>query len=119
MGRWRVFVLMFAWVWTPSLGLAQTAAPTTAGADQTKPRITAYTLPPALLEKAQHLSRYRLMFTLSETAYSLLLLWLLLRFRIAVRFRDLSERWCGCAVNIAIILPIDILNLSFDGRRRC
>jgi len=55
-------------------------------------RVTAYTLPPDLYAKARHLGRLEVLFYCLESVYGVLVLLLVLRLRVAVRFRDWAER---------------------------
>lgn len=75
----------------------QPAPPTTQGqnAPVTRPvekKITAYTLPPELYQKAKALSRTRFFFNIFDFFYLLLVLWLILHFRFAPKFHDIAER---------------------------
>jgi STE24 endopeptidase len=54
-------------------------------------KITAYTLPPDLYQKAKALSRTRFFFNLFDFFYLLLILWLILHWRLAPKFRDTAE----------------------------
>jgi STE24 endopeptidase len=54
--------------------------------------VTAYTLPPQLYRKARNLSRIFFAFDLIAGLYGLLILWLVLHWRIAPRYRDWAER---------------------------
>ena len=69
-----------------------TAATTDAAANRVSPRVTSYTLPPDLYAKARHLGRLEVVFYCVETVYGVLVLLLILRLRLAVRFRDWAEQ---------------------------
>ena len=67
-------------------------SPIAAGQAPTASReVTAYTLPPDLYRKARNLSRLRFIFDMVEPLYGLVILWLVLRSRLAPRFRDWAE----------------------------
>ena len=55
-------------------------------------KITAYTLPPDLYRKAKALSRTRFRFNLIDVFYGLFILWLILHWKLAPKFRDAAER---------------------------
>lgn len=55
-------------------------------------RITSYTLPPDLYRKARHLGQISFWGQIATFIYSVLILCLILRLRLAARFRDWAER---------------------------
>ena len=79
--------------------------------------VTAYTLPPDLYRKARSINKLRFAFELIEPLYGLLILWLVLQWRMAPRFRDWSEKSSGRRLLQALIfvplitLAIDVLSL--------
>jgi STE24 endopeptidase len=79
--------------------------------------VTAYTLPPDLYQKTQRLSRIRLAFILIGTIYGLIVLWLLLRWKAAPKYRNWAEslssnRFVQALVFAPLlILSIDVLEL--------
>lgn len=73
-----------------SATVPSTATPT-ANSESNK-RITAYSLPPDLHEKAHRRNRIHFRLALIGTAYGLVVLWLILRWRLAPKYRDWSER---------------------------
>jgi phosphotransferase system glucose/maltose/N-acetylglucosamine-specific IIC component len=78
---------------TPS-ALAQPApvhAP--ASTQQSSTKITAYTLPPDLHEKAHHRNRIHFRLALIGVVYGILALWLILRWKLAPKYRNWSERF--------------------------
>jgi STE24 endopeptidase len=71
--------------------------PTAAGATDTGPatsekKITAYTLPPDLYKKAHDRSRIHFHLALIGFVYGLVVLWLILRWKLAAKYRDCAER---------------------------
>jgi STE24 endopeptidase len=79
--------------------------------------VTSYTLPPPLYRKARNLSRIFFAFDLIASVYALLVLWLILRWKIAPKYRDWAERAfsrrTGQAVIFAplLLFTIDVLEL--------
>lgn len=79
--------------------------------------VTAYTLPPKLYRKARDLSRIFFAFDLASGVYGLVILWLVLHFNLAPKFRDWAEvvstRFILQAVVFAplLLLAIDVLQL--------
>jgi Zn-dependent protease with chaperone function len=71
--------------------------PTAAGATDTRPttsekKITAYTLPPDRYKKAHARSRIHFHLALIGFVYGLVVLWLILRWKLAAKYRDWAER---------------------------
>jgi STE24 endopeptidase len=95
------------------------AAPPVAQAQQNPQQrlVTAYTLPPNLYRKARSINKLRFAFELIEPLYGLLILWLILHWRAAPRFRDWAEKSSGRRLFQAFIfvplitLAIDVLSL--------
>jgi len=75
---------------SPTAGAATTpaAAPKPAMAN----KVTAYTLPPDLYKKARDRSRIRFRFELISFVYGLVVLWLILRWRLAPKYRGWAEK---------------------------
>ena len=72
-----------------------TEAPNGSAGAITRPaekNVTAYTLPPELYQKAKALSRTRFFFNLFDFFYLLLVLWLILHWTLASKFRDTAEK---------------------------
>jgi Zn-dependent protease with chaperone function len=103
----------------PAVSSPQAARQTSTGpeAANAPARITDYTLPPPLLAKAKRLSRIRVTTRVFSVLYAIFVLWLVLRRRWAVRYRDLAERAARRHVLQALIftslllLAIDALHL--------
>jgi Zn-dependent protease with chaperone function len=92
-----------------------------AGAQQpSNARITAYTLPPALAQKAHSLARIAFWGMLISFVYSLVVLWLILKWKLGPKFRDRAEqtasnRLLQAAIFTApLILVIGVLNIPLD-----
>jgi Zn-dependent protease with chaperone function len=92
--------------------------PTVAAQSQEKERhITAYTLPPDRYKKAHDLGRIYFRFTLISFFYGLVATWLVLRWKLASKYRSLAEgasstRFVQAAVFAPLLfLTIDVLEL--------
>ena len=105
MNRFRIAVLavVFAVCVLPLLlgqvqpPAASTSQPPTASATDTRPttsekKITAYTLPPDLYKKAHDRSRIHFHLALIGFVYGMVILWLILRWKLAAKYRDWAER---------------------------
>jgi STE24 endopeptidase len=86
-------------------------------APQAEPRrITAYTLPPELYKKTERLSRIRLAFILIGTIYGLIVLSLILRLKLAPKYRDWAERTSSNRlVQVLVFTPLLILTIDVLG----
>jgi Zn-dependent protease with chaperone function len=76
-------------------------------------KVTAYTLPPGLYTKAHNFGQIAFWFQLLTIFYSLIVLWLILKWKLALKYRD----WAGKAASArflqaAIFAPLFIL--TFD-----
>jgi len=71
----------------PSPGASPAAAP-----EASQKIVTAYTLPPDLYEKTQHLEKVRLTLLVVSTIYGLVVLWLFLQWKLGPKYRDWAER---------------------------
>jgi len=97
--------LSFAAQDEPALGVASAQGPSTtatvaaspssvsATSSTTGPKVTTYTLPPERYKKAHDLGRIRFRLALLGFVYGLVVLWLILRWRLAARYRDWAERF--------------------------
>ena len=74
-------------------GASAISAPASAAQTASAAKVTAYTLPPALYQKARNFARIRFRFELISFVYGLLVLWLILRWKLAPRFRDWAEKF--------------------------
>jgi STE24 endopeptidase len=99
----------------PSSATATDAAPTTF-----EKRIVAYTLPPDLYKKAHDRSRIRFHLALIGFVYGLAVLWLILRWKIAAKYRDWAERFSSrrfvqsLVFSPLLLLTMAVLTLPLD-----
>lgn len=78
--------------------------------------VTAYTLPPRLYRKARDLSRIFFAFDAIAGLYGLAILWLVLHWRFAPRYRDWAERFSANRVGQAVIFaPLLLLTVDVFG----
>ena len=76
-------------------------------------KITAYTLPPDLYKKAKALSRTRFRFDIISFFYGLLILWIILRWKLAPKFRDTAEKASSNRfIQALIFTPLLILTIA-------
>lgn len=75
--------------------------------------VTAYTLPPDAYKKSQDLSRISLRFNLISFFYSIVVLWLLLRWKLGPKYRDLAEKASSRRFVQALIFA-PLFMISFD-----
>ena len=95
-------------------------APGTPEAREAAKIVTAYTLPPELYAKTKKLEKIKLTFLGVSTVYGLVLLWLLLGWKLAPKYRNWAEGMSGKFVlqvlvfSPLFILTLDILSLPLD-----
>jgi Zn-dependent protease with chaperone function len=83
-------------------------------------RIVAYTLPPERAQKAHDLNRRHFRALLLSLCYGILVLWLLIRLRLATTYRAWAERASASRIVQAIVFvpllmfTIDLLQLPFE-----
>jgi STE24 endopeptidase len=77
---------------SPTSSAALTTAPSEAAQSGANRIITAYSLPPDLHKKAHNLNRIRFRLALIGFVYGIVVLWLVLGWRLAPKYRDWSER---------------------------
>src|SRR5262245_46627804 len=125
-----VLILVLVLCSTSSAGHGQSVATATAQQQPPAPvtapaaapaeaphRVTAYTLPPDRYTKARDLSRIRFQFAIISFIYGVIVLWLVLRWRLASKYRTWAEsasskRFVQALVfSPLLILTIDILDL--------
>jgi STE24 endopeptidase len=76
-------------------------------------KITAYTLPPDLYKKAKALSRTRFRFDIISFFYGLLILWIILHWKLAPKFRDTAEKASSNRfIQALIFTPLLILTIA-------
>jgi STE24 endopeptidase len=94
-----------------------TTAPTP---QQSTTKITAYTLPPDLHQKAHRRNRIHFRLALVGVVYGIVVLWLILRWKLAPKFRNWSEAFSSKSLlqsavfSPLLLLTIAILTLPLD-----
>src|SRR5271170_4287402 len=89
---WLVCAVALCTFQLPPLVAQNEPAPAPATLMAAAPNVTAYTLPPDRYKKAHALGHIRFRLTLFGVGYGLVVLWLILRWRLAARYRDWAER---------------------------
>ena len=123
--RFRMFVvlILLLLLGLPIAATAQSSSAATtepAVSSQSSRKVTAYTLPPELYRKAHALGAVRFRLELLGFIYGLVVLWLILHWRLAARYRDLAERFSRRPVLQSLIfsplllLSIAVLTLPLD-----
>lgn len=98
---------------TSQSGTPAEAVPTTATPAEQQQRITHYTLPPDRDAKARAIAKVRLRMIVIDLIYGLIVLLLILRWKLAAKYRDLAERTAGRKfVQALIFVPLIILTLD-------
>jgi STE24 endopeptidase len=93
---------------------------TPAAPPQSGTKITAYTLPPDLHQKAHRRNRIHFRLDLIGIVYGIVVLWLILRWKLAPRYRNWSERFSSktflqsAVFSPLLLLTIAILTLPLD-----
>jgi STE24 endopeptidase len=83
-------------------------------------KVTAYTLPPDLYRKARNLSKIRFRLALIGFVYGLIVLWLILHWKLAPKYRDWAEKFSvrrffqGIIFAPLLLLTIAVLTLPLD-----
>jgi len=111
---------------TSSSGLQQSPgssvapAPGTTTQPATQPKVTAYTLSPQLYQKAHNLGRIHFRFQLISFVYGLVVLWLILLWKLAPKYRDWAERFSSrrflqsMVFSPLLLLTMSVLTLPAD-----
>jgi STE24 endopeptidase len=91
---------------------ASASSPATpASASATK--ITAYTLPPDLYQKAHRRNRIHFRLALIGVVYGIVVLWLILRWKLSAKYRDWSERvFSNSFLQALVYSPLLLLTLA-------
>jgi STE24 endopeptidase len=98
---------------SPSSSAVTTTAPSEAAQSGTSRVITAYSLPPDLHKKAHNLNRIRFRLALIGFVYGIVVLWLVLRWRMAPKYRDWSERLSSKSfVQSLLFSPLLLLTIA-------
>ena len=96
------------------------ASPASTAESQPQQTVTEYTLPPDLYKKARHLGEIRFRLAIVDFVYGLIVLWLILRLRLAPKYRDWAEKAASNRFVQALIfaplllLTMDVLGLPAD-----
>jgi len=101
---------------------ASTPAQTPASTAESQPRqiVTEYTLPPDLYKKARHLGEIRFRLAIIDFVYGVIVLWLILRWKLAPKYRYWAEkaasnRFVQAVIFVPLlILTVDVLGLPAD-----
>jgi STE24 endopeptidase len=94
----------------------QSNASAAATPDAASARVTTYTLPPDLYRKAHNLAKVRFRLAMLGFFYGLLVLWLVLRWKLASKFRDWAEGATSRRFLQALIFsPLLLLTVAFLG----
>jgi len=99
----------------PASGTAniQPSSTATTASSSTERTVTAYTLPPDRYKKAHDLGRIRFRLALLGFAYGLVVLWLILRWKLAALYRDWAECWSTRAFLQSIVFsPLLLLTMA-------
>ncbi len=96
------------------------ASPATASTTAVQPsnasKVTAYTLPPELYRKAHNFRQIRFRFNLISFFYGLLVLWLVLKWRLAPKYRDWAEKASSRRfLQSALFSPLLLLTIAVLG----
>lgn len=97
---------------------ASTPAQTPASTAESQPqqRVTEYTLPPELYKKARHLGEIHFRLAIIDFVYGVIVLWLILRWKLAPKYRFWAERVASNRfVQAVIFAPLLILTMDVLG----
>ncbi len=97
---------------------ASTPAQTPASTAESQPqqRVTEYTLPPDLYKKARHLGEIHFRLAIIDFVYGVIVLWLILRLKLAPKYRFWAERVASNRfVQAVIFAPLLILTMDVLG----
>jgi Zn-dependent protease with chaperone function len=78
---------------TPSVPVQPASVHAPPSPPQPTAKVTVYALPPDLYQKAHHRNRIHFRLALIGAVYGVLVLWLILRWKLAPKYRDWSERF--------------------------
>jgi Zn-dependent protease with chaperone function len=101
-------------------GSSAAPAPATTTQPAPQPKVTAYTLSPQLYQKARNLGRIHFRFRLISFVYGLVVLWLILLWKLAPKYRDWAEKFSSKRFLQSVVfaplllLTIDVLTLPAD-----
>jgi STE24 endopeptidase len=83
--------LSFAAQQAPALTMSPQSAPSAAPAQEAQQKVTSYTLPPDRYKQARDRSRIVFRLAIASFVYGLVVLWLILRWKIAPKYRTWAE----------------------------
>src|SRR5580704_14795162 len=76
-------------------------------------KVTAYTLPPEKYRKAVALGQFHFRFNLISFFYGLLVLWIILRFGFAPKYRDWAEKVSGkLGMQVLVFAPLFLITMG-------
>ena len=79
-------------------------------------KVTAYTLPPEKYTKAVALGQFHFRFNLISFFYGLLVLWIILRFGFAPKYRDWAEKVSGkLGLQVLVFAPLFLITMAVLG----
>ena len=79
-------------------------------------KVTGYTLPPEKYTKAVALGQFHFRFNLISFFYGLLVLWIILRFGLAPRYRDWAEKFSGkLGLQVLVFAPLFLITMAVLG----
>jgi Zn-dependent protease with chaperone function len=102
----------------PQQPAGSTAAPAPGATTQpaTQPKVTAYTLSPELYRKAHNLGRIHFWFQLISFVYGLIVLWLILHWKLAPKYRDWAGRFSSRRfLQSVVFAPLLLLTMAVLG----
>jgi Zn-dependent protease with chaperone function len=112
----RSTVVVFGAQSTPADNAASTAAANSEPTEASQKKVTAYTLPPDRYQKALNLGRFHFRFNLISFFYGLFVLWIILRFGLAPKYRDWAEKASrNSFVQALIFAPLFFLTMGVLG----
>src|SRR5215831_20334374 len=89
------------------------AAPSASAPQEMPPHVTAYTLSPDRYEKARNLSKIRFRFAIISFVYGVIVLWLVLSWKLAPKYRTWAENASSKRLVAALVFS-PLLILTFD-----
>jgi STE24 endopeptidase len=104
----------------PSAGSSAVTTPSPTTQPATQPKVTTYRLSPELYRKAHNLGRIHFRFRLISFVYGLVVLWLILLWKLAPKYRDWAERFSSrrflqsVVFSPLLLLTIAVLTLPAD-----
>ncbi len=98
---------------TPSVPAQPASVHAPPSPPQPNAKVTAYALPPDLYQKAHHRNRIHFRLALIGAVYGVLVLWLILRWKLAPKYRDWSERFSSrLFLQSALFSPLLLVTIA-------